>query len=200
VIREASWWAAQRGWPRLGHARRGGDRARRDRVALSHDKMFEAITEGTLLLDVTGARIGQVNGLVVFEMGDHEFGIPSRITASLSMGRAGIVNIEREADMSGPTHDKGVLILAGYLRLMFAQDRPLTLSASLAFEQSYGSVDGDSASSAEMYALLSALAGVPIRQGFAVTGSVNQMGEIQPIGGVNEKIEGWFAACRARGG
>ena len=200
VIREASWWATQHGAAMVSAAHVDEAlAARRDRVSLSREKMFEAIADGSLLLDVTGARVGQINGLVVYEMGDHEFGVPSRITASLSMGRAGIVNIEREVDMSGPTHDKGVLILAGYLRLLFAQDRPLTLSASLAFEQSYGSVDGDSASSAEMYALLSALASAPIRQGMAVTGSVNQMGEIQPIGGVNEKIEGWFAACGARG-
>ena len=119
--------------------------------------------------------------------------------ATFEVGRGGIVNIERESDLSGPTHDKGMLILSGYLRMLFAQDNPLTLSASLAFEQSYGSVDGDSASSAEVYALLSALASAPIRQGLAVTGSVNQMGEIQPIGGVNEKIEGFFDICRERG-
>jgi len=200
VIREASWWAAQHGASRVssGHVIEALA-ARRDRVSLSREKMFEAISEGSLLLDVVGARTGQVNGLVVYEMGDHEFGVPSRITASIALGRAGIVNIERESDLSGPTHDKGILILTGYLRGLFAQERPLTLSASIAFEQSYGNVDGDSASSAEVYALLSALADAPIRQGLAVTGSVNQMGEIQPIGGVNEKIEGWFAACRALG-
>lgn len=200
VIRESSWWAAQHGAATVSAAHVAEALAgRRDRVSLSREKMFEAISEGSLLLDVVGARVGQVNGLVVYELGDHEFGVPTRITASLAMGRAGIVNIEREADMSGPTHDKGILILTGYLRGLFAQDRPLTLSASLAFEQSYGSVDGDSASSAEMYALLSALADAPARQELAVTGSVNQMGEIQPIGGVNEKIEGWYAACQARG-
>jgi len=200
VIRESSWWATQRGAATVSAVHVAEAlAARRDRVSLSREKMFEAIAEGSLLLDVAGARTGQVNGLVVYEMDDHDFGVPSRITASLSVGRGGIVNIERESDLSGPTHDKGMLILSGYLRMLFAQDNPLTLSASLAFEQSYGSVDGDSASSAEVYALLSALASAPIHQGLAVTGSVNQMGEIQPIGGVNEKIEGWFAACRARG-
>src|SRR5262245_28665052 len=159
VIRESSWWAAQHGAATVSASHVAEAlAARRDRVSLSREKMFEAITEGALLLDVAGSRVGQINGLVVYEMGDHEFGVPSRITASLSMGRAGIVNIEREAEMSGPTHDKGILILAGYLRRLFAQERPLTLSASLAFEQSYGGVEGDSASSAEVYALLSALA------------------------------------------
>src|SRR5205814_4939258 len=133
------------------------------------------------------------------DLGDHVFGMPSRITASLSMARAGIIDIEREAKMSGPSHSKGILILSGFLRELFAQDKPLTLSAGLCFEQSYGGVDGDSASSAEAYALLSEIAGVPVRQDLAVTGSVNQKGEVQPIGGVNEKIEGWVAVCKDRG-
>jgi predicted ATP-dependent protease len=124
------------------------------------------------------------------------FGKPSRITASTSMGRAGVINIEREAEMSGNTHNKGVLILAGYLRHKYAQDKPLTMSASIAFEQSYSGVDGDSASSTEIYALLSSLSGVPIKQFIAVTGSVNQKGEIQAIGGVNQKIEGFYDCCR----
>jgi ATP-dependent Lon protease len=132
-------------------------------------------------------------------MGEYAFGKPSRITAKTSMGKAGIINIEREADLSGRTHNKGVLILAGYLRGKYAQDKPLTLTASLAFEQSYAGVDGDSASSTEVYAILSSLTGLPLRQDVAVTGSVNQNGEIQPIGGVNQKIEGFFEVCRNRG-
>jgi len=135
----------------------------------------------------------------VYDMGEYAFGKPSRITAKTSMGKAGIINIEREADLSGRTHNKGVLILGGYLRGKYAQDKPLTLTASLAFEQSYGGVDGDSASSTEVYAILSSLSGLPLRQDIAVTGSVNQNGEIQPIGGVNQKIEGFFDVCRNRG-
>ena len=127
------------------------------------------------------------------------FGKPSRITARTSVGRAGVINIEREADLSGQTHNKGVLILGGYLRGKYAVDRPFALSASIAFEQSYGGIDGDSASSTEVYAILSALSGLPLRQDIAVTGSLNQKGEIQPIGGVNEKIEGFFDVCRAQG-
>jgi ATP-dependent Lon protease len=135
----------------------------------------------------------------VYQLAEHEFGRPSRITAKTMMGRAGIINIEREAAMSGPLHNKGVYILSGYLGSKYAQDKPLVLSASLAFEQSYSGVDGDSASSAEIYVLLSSLADVPLRQDLAVTGSVNQHGEIQPIGGVNHKIEGFFDVCAARG-
>jgi predicted ATP-dependent protease len=140
-----------------------------------------------------------VNGLSVYDMGEYAFGKPTRITAKTAMGKTGIINIEREADLSGRTHSKGVLILAGYLRGKYAQDKPLTLTASLCFEQSYSGVDGDSASSAEVYAILSSLAHLPLRQDLAVTGSVNQNGEIQPIGGVNEKIEGFFDVCRSRG-
>jgi predicted ATP-dependent protease len=143
--------------------------------------------------------VGQVNGLAVYSMGDYMFGKPSRITVSTSMGRAGIINIEREADMSGSTHNKGVLILGGYLRKKYAQDKPLSMSASIAFEQSYSGVDGDSASSTEIYALLSSISGVPLRQDIAVTGSVNQKGEVQAIGGVNHKIEGFFDCCRKEG-
>jgi ATP-dependent Lon protease len=151
------------------------------------------------MVDVAGRALGQVNGLAVYQMGDYMFGKPSRITASTSMGRSGIINIEREADLSGRSHNKGVLILAGYLREKYAQDKPLTVSASIAFEQSYSGVDGDSASSTEIYALLSSLSGVPLRQDIAVTGSVNQKGEVQAIGGVNEKIEGFYDCCRKIG-
>jgi ATP-dependent Lon protease len=152
-----------------------------------------------IMIDSDGAVVGQVNGLSVYNLGDYAFGRPSRITAEVAMGKAGIINIEREAELSGPTHNKGVFILAGYLRGKYAQDKPLAMSASICFEQSYGGVDGDSASSTEVYALLSSLAGIPLRQDIAVTGSVNQKGEIQPIGGVNEKIEGFFDVCKAKG-
>ena len=169
------------------------------RLNLIEEKIRENIREGFILIDTDGARVGQVNGLTVLSMGDYHFGMPVRITARSSMGREGIINIEREVAMSGPTHDKGVLIISGYLQGKFSQDRPLSINASLCFEQSYGGIDGDSASSAEIYALLSRLADLPIRQDLAVTGSVNQNGEIQPIGGVNEKIEGFYEICRMRG-
>jgi predicted ATP-dependent protease len=143
--------------------------------------------------------VGTVNGLSIIDVGDHAFGQPTRITAQTGMGRAGIINIEREADLSGKTHNKGVLILEGYLRNRYAQDKPLSMSASICFEQSYTPIEGDSASASEAYALISSLAGVPIRQNLTVTGSINQRGEIQPIGGVNEKIEGFFDVCMARG-
>jgi len=169
------------------------------RSALMEDKLQEMISEGSIMIDTKGDSIGQVNGLAVYEMGDYSFGKPSRITANVSVGDSGIINIEREAQMSGPLHNKGVLILSGYLREKYAQDKPLAVSASLCFEQSYSGVDGDSASSTEIYALLSSLSRLPLRQDIAVTGSVNQKGEIQPIGGVNHKIEGFFEVCRAAG-
>ena len=157
------------------------------------------IEDGSIRVDTEGAVVGQVNGLSVYEMSGYSFGKPSRLTAKTGVGRAGIINIEREADMSGPSHNKGVLILTGYLRDKFSKKKPLVLSASIAFEQSYGGVDGDSASSAEIYVLLSSLSELPIRQDLAVTGSVDQHGNIQPIGGVNQKIEGFFDVCNARG-
>jgi ATP-dependent Lon protease len=157
------------------------------------------IEENVLMIDIDGKKVGQVNGLSVYMLGDYSFGKPSKITAEVSMGRAGIINIEREADLSGKTHNKGVLIIGGYFRGKYAQDRPLTMSASLAFEQSYSGVDGDSASSTEIYAILSELSGLPLRQELAVTGSVNQKGEIQPIGGVNQKVEGFYEVCKAKG-
>jgi len=170
-----------------------------DRASLIDEHIQEAIDRGSIFIDVEGAAVGQVNGLSVFAVGEHYFGKPSRITAVTAMGKEGIISIEREAELSGAIHNKGVFILAGYLRSRYAQDKPLTLSASIAFEQSYGGVDGDSASSTELYALLSSLADVPLVQGIAVTGSVNQRGEIQPIGGVNEKIEGFFLCCKHLG-
>ncbi|MBX6377191.1 MAG: AAA family ATPase [Clostridia bacterium] len=159
----------------------------------------ELIEEGTLLVDTEGAKIAQVNGLAVIDLGDYRFGRPNRITARTYLGEKGILNIERETEMSGPIHSKGVYILSAFLAGRYAQDKPLSLSASICFEQVYEEVDGDSASSTELYALLSALSGLPIDQGIAVTGSVNQHGEIQPIGGVNEKIEGFFDVCKAKG-
>lgn len=169
------------------------------RANRSEEKLQEFITSGTILIDTTGSRVGHINGLAVLQLGDYSFGRPSRVTVTTSMGHAGIVNIEREAKLSGSTHDKGVLILSGYLRQMYAQDKPLALSASLCFEQSYSGIDGDSASSTELYALLSRLANLPLRQDLAVTGSVNQWGEVQAIGGVNEKIEGFYDVCQQRG-
>jgi predicted ATP-dependent protease len=143
--------------------------------------------------------VGQVNALAVHQMGEIAFGRPSRITAETFMGKHGIINIEREANMSGNTHDKGVLILSGYLGRTFARNYPLSLAISITFEQSYSGIDGDSASSTELYAILSSLSGIPIQQGIAVTGSVNQKGHIQAIGGVNEKIEGFFDVCKTKG-
>jgi predicted ATP-dependent protease len=169
------------------------------RLNLVEKRLQEMIDEGTILVDVDGGAVGQVNGLAVYQLGDFSFGKPSRITAKTFMGRGGIVNIERESKLSGKSHDKGVLILAGYLGGQFAQQRPLSVSASVCFEQSYDGVDGDSASSTELYAILSSLAELPIKQGIAVTGSVNQNGEIQAIGGINQKIEGFFDVCRLKG-
>ncbi|MFI3270901.1 MAG: ATP-binding protein [Pseudomonadota bacterium] len=173
--------------------------ARRHRAGQVEEKMQEMIHRGSILIDTKGLAVGQVNGLAVMSMGHHLFGKPSRITATTAIGKAGIINIERESELSGALHTKGILILTGYLNRMFAQKRPLILSASIAFEQSYGGVDGDSASSTEVYALLSSLSGVPIKQGIAVTGSVNQKGEVQAIGGVNEKIEGFYDCCMQGG-
>ena len=159
----------------------------------------EMVEDGALLLDFTGSVVGQVNGLAVYDLGDFSFGRPSRITAQTFTGREGVINIEREVSLSGRTHDKGVLILSGYLGAKFGQERPLTLSTSLCFEQSYDGIDGDSASSTELYAIMSSLSGLPLKQNIAVTGSVNQKGEIQPIGGVNQKVEGMYDVCRIAG-
>ena len=200
IIREADYWAEQdkKATVTGKHVAKAID-AKIYRSNMLEEKLQEQIDRGTLLIDTDGAKVGQINGLAVYSLGDYMFGKPSRITASTSMGRAGIINIERESDMSGSTHNKGILILGGYLREKYAQDKPLTVSASIAFEQSYGGVDGDSASSTEIYALLSSLSDVPIMQNIAVTGSVNQKGEVQPIGGVNQKIEGFFDCCSKKG-
>jgi ATP-dependent Lon protease len=170
-----------------------------ERLNLIEKKIQEMIEQGTLMIDTEGSVVGQVNGLSVYDLGEYSFGRPTRITARTSMGRAGIINIEREADLSGKTHNKGMLILSGYLRSKYAQDKPLTISASICFEQSYSGIDGDSASSTEAYALLSSIANLPLRQDIAVTGSINQKGEIQAIGGVNQKIEGFYEVCKAKG-
>ena len=170
-----------------------------ERHNLVESKIQEMIEKGVLLIDVTGTRVGQVNGLSVYDMGSYAFGKPVRITASTAMGSQGIINIEREANLSGRIHDKGMAILSGYLRQKFAQKKPLSLDASVCFEQSYSGVDGDSASSTEVYALLSSLSGLPLRQDVAVTGSVNQKGDIQAIGGINYKIEGFYDVCKAKG-
>lgn len=170
-----------------------------ERVKKYDEKYMEMIKENTLLINTSGFEVGQLNGLTVLTIGDYSFGKPAKITVNTYTGKSGIVNIEREIDISGPSHSKGVYILSGYLGEMFAQDIPLCLTASICFEQLYNGVDGDSASSTELYGLLSSLSGIPINQSIAVTGSVNQKGEIQPIGGVNEKIEGFFQICKMRG-
>jgi lon-related putative ATP-dependent protease len=200
LLREASYWAQQNGSTLVNaqDVQKAIDMQiyRADRL---RERIQETILRGIYLIDTQGAKVGQVNGLSVIQLGGFSFGRPSRITASLRLGKGDLVNIEREVDLSGPIHSKGVLILAGLLGDLYAHERPLSLSASLVFEQSYGEVDGDSASSAELYVLLSAIAGIPIKQSFAVTGSINQHGEIQAIGGANEKIEGFFDICKARG-
>ena len=170
-----------------------------DRIKKYDEKYLEMVKEETLLIDTEGYRVGQINGLTVISIGDYSFGKPAKVTANTYMGTQGVVNIEREVEMSGSAHSKGVMILAGYLGQLFAQEFPISLTASICFEQLYGAVDGDSASSTELYAILSSLSGIPINQSIAVTGSVNQKGEIQPIGGVNEKIEGFYQICNLRG-
>ena len=170
-----------------------------DRIKKYDTKYIQMIKEEALLIETTGTKVGQINGLTVITVGDYSFGKPAKITANTFMGKSGIVNIEREVDMSGPSHSKGVLIMSGYLGEQFAQDMCLSLTASVCFEQLYGGVDGDSASSTELYAILSSLSGIPINQSIAVTGSVNQKGEVQAIGGVNEKIEGFYQICKMKG-
>jgi lon-related putative ATP-dependent protease len=178
------------------------DKALREKVYRSNgleEKIQEMFTQEKILIDTTGAMAGQVNGLYVIDSGGYTFGRPARITARTYMGRGGVVNIERETKMSGSIHSKGVLTLAGYLGGKFAQVKPLGLTAQITFEQLYDGIEGDSASSAELYAILSSLAGLPVNQSLAVTGSVNQFGEVQPIGGATEKIEGFFDVCAAKG-
>jgi lon-related putative ATP-dependent protease len=200
IVREANFYAKEEGDQLI--TKKHIDRQLEEKVYRSNliqEKMQEMVERGSILVDTEGEKVGQVNGLAVLGLGDYAFGKPSRITASISVGREGIIDIEREAEMSGPTHTKGVLILSGFLSDRYAREKPLSLTARLVFEQSYSGVDGDSASSTELYSLLSALSGKPIKQNFAVTGSVNQKGEVQAIGGVNQKIEGFFELCKARG-
>jgi lon-related putative ATP-dependent protease len=200
VLKEADYWAHKK------NARAVSDtyvqkalQEHRFRYNLYEEKVQENYKDETILIDLDGTIVGQVNALAVYQIGDLAFGRPSRITAETYLGKEGIINIERESKLSGKTHDKGVLILSGYLGRTFAQKYPLNLSTSITFEQNYGGIDGDSASSTELYAILSSLSGVPIKQGIAVTGSVNQKGQVQAIGGVNHKIEGFFDVCKAKG-
>lgn len=200
VIIEADYWARQREQAVVaGEDVQKAITEKIFRSSLVPDKLRENIVSGTLMIDVCGSQVGQVNGLEVFEIGDARFGKPVRITAKTFVGKQGVLNIERESRLSGRIHDKGVLIIGGYLGSKYAQSQPLGLAATLCFEQSYGEIDGDSASSAEVYAIISSITGIPIRQDIAVTGSINQHGEIQPIGGVNEKIEGFFDVCLSKG-
>jgi lon-related putative ATP-dependent protease len=200
LVREASYWADSAGDKLVtrDHVERALCEAH-FRSNLIEERIQQLFEEGTLVIDIDGEKEGQVNGLAVLDLGDIRFGKPSKITVKSWMGRAGIIDIERESKLAGQIYQKGVLILSGYLGAKYAQGRPLALSASIAFEQSYEGIDGDSASSTELYALLSSLADIPIRQGIAVTGSVSQNGEVQAIGGANEKIEGYYAVCKARG-
>ncbi|EAX48982.1 ATP-dependent protease [Thermosinus carboxydivorans Nor1] len=200
LLCEADTWATQDNSPIVTarHIERAIEEKRR-RFNKYEEKLQEMFAEGKLLIDTDGEKVGQVNGLAVLAIGEYMFGKPSRITANTYLGKSGVVNIERETKMSGTSHSKGVMILSGYLGQKYAQRQPLTLTASLTFEQLYDGVDGDSASSTELYAILSSLSGLPIKQYIAVTGSVNQKGEIQPIGGATQKIEGFFAVCKIKG-
>jgi lon-related putative ATP-dependent protease len=200
IIREANFYAVQEksNLVTKNHVKKAIEE-KIYRSKLIQEKIQEMISRGVLLIDTETEKVGQVNGLSVMGLGDFAFGNPSRVTASIGLGREGVIDIEREAKMGGPIHTKGVLILSGYLNEKYAQDKPLSLTARLVFEQSYGGVEGDSASSTELYAILSALSGLPIKQRIAVTGSINQKGEVQAIGGVNEKIEGFFEVCKAKG-
>jgi ATP-dependent Lon protease len=200
LIREASFFAGRDGAEVVQQAHVGS--ALESRVFRSEriaEKIRELTRRGILLIDTRERKVGQVNGLAVIDMGDYAFGRPCRVSASLGLGMEGVINVEREAKLSGSTHDKGIMILSGYLRDKYGKDKPLALSASICFEQSYSGIDGDSASSTELYALLSNLAAIPLRQDIAVTGSINQWGEIQAIGGVNEKVEGFFDVCKETG-
>ena len=200
LVREANFYATQDGTKIVKdvHIKKALDE-KVYRSNLLDEKIKEMIERGIILIDTAGAQVGQVNGLSVISLGDFDFGQPSRITASLGLGRRGIIDIERESRMGGQTHTKGVMIISGYLENKYAHDKPLSLSCRLVFEQSYGGVDGDSASSTELYAILSALSELPIKQNLAITGSVNQKGEVQAIGGVNEKIEGFYKTCKVKG-
>jgi predicted ATP-dependent protease len=200
IVRESHFWAKEAGSGNVvrDHVFKALEE-KLHRVDLTSQKYQENLEKGILLIDTKGFVTGQINGLAVYNLGDFAFGKPTRITANTYAGKLGVVNIEREAKLSGRTHDKGLLILSGYLSEKFADKKPLSVSASICFEQSYEKIDGDSASSTELLALLSSLASAPVDQGIAVTGSINQKGEYQPIGAVNYKIEGFFELCKSRG-
>jgi predicted ATP-dependent protease len=200
LVSEASFWARRSG----GRLVRAADvkraiRKREYRSDLLEERIQELIADGTLVIETRGTRVGELNGLAILSLGDHAFGRPTRVSARVAVGRGSIASIEREIELSGPIHSKGFLILSGYLHATYAQDAPLALAATLTFEQSYDEIEGDSASAAELIALLSALADLRLDQGIAMTGSVDQNGRIQAVGGVNLKIEGFFATCKAQG-
>ncbi|MFH1609272.1 MAG: Lon-insertion domain-containing protein, partial [Candidatus Bipolaricaulota bacterium] len=200
LVEEASFWAREAGASVVEESHVGTAVAKgRYRHSLLAEKVREWIARGKLVVNVHGEAVGQVNGLAVLDLGDFAFGKPTRITASVFTAKSGVVDIEREAKLGGKLHTKGVMILKGYLAAQFGQKKPLSLGASLALEQSYSGVEGDSASAAELYALLSALSEVPARQGVAVTGAVDQKGRLQPIGGVNEKVESHYLVCKELG-
>jgi predicted ATP-dependent protease len=200
LVREADFWAGEAGRAVTTAADvQAAIDAQVRRAGRIRERLLEEIRRGTILIDTEGAQVGQVNGISVLRLGEYELGHPTRITARVRVGRGELVDIEREVEMGGPIHSKGVLILAGFLGARYARRAPLSLAASLVFEQSYAAVEGDSASLAELCALLSALAEAPVEQALAVTGSVNQHGRVQAVGGVNEKIEGFFDACLGRG-
>ena len=200
LLKEADYWARKLGGKTVSekHVLKAVDE-HRFRHNLYEEKLHESYADDTIMIDVEGRVAGQVNALAVYQIGEISFGRPSRITAETFMGKPGVINIERKSGLSGKTYDKGVLILSGFLGRTFARKIPLGLSISVTFEQSYDGVDGDSASSTELNAILSSLSGIPIDQGIAVTGSVNQKGQIQAIGGVNEKVEGFFEVCKTKG-
>jgi len=200
ALAEANFWAGREGSEVIGasHVTQALEQ-REYRSRRVEDKLLEFIARGDIVLEVSGEVTGQVNGLAVLDVGDYSFGRPARITAQVTPGRAGVINIQREARLSGNIYNKAVMILSGFLAGKYAEDGPLSLSASIAFEQSYDQVEGDSASCAELYAIMSCLAGAPIKQGIAVTGSVDQNGNVQPIGGAIQKIEGFFATCKLKG-
>ncbi len=201
LIREANYWATQEGSDVVhSHHVRKALEEKIYRSSLMEHRLEQLIAEGTILVDTEGEAVGQVNGLAVMSLGDYTFGKPTRVTARVGLGRGNMINIEREVKLSGSIHNKGFLILSGYLRQKYGSVRPLSFSASICFEQLYEEIEGDSASTAELYALLSALSGVALKQSIAVTGSVNQHGQVQPVGGINEKIEGFFSTCRVKGG
>ena len=200
VVSEASFWAGKAGHELVGAADvRRAIEEREYRSNLVEERIRELVAEGTIAIETAGARVGRLNGITILDLGDYAFGCPARVSARVSVGKGELVSIEREIELSGPIHSKGFLILAGYLAGTYGGEAPLALSARLTFEQSYSEVEGDSASSTELYALLSALSELPLDQGIAVTGSVNQHGEVQAVGGVTRKIEGFYAACKAQG-